>query len=161
MTLSQEAKLSWIDFYNHIEEMIGNGHLSDMRDFASKISNNVARVAALIHYYEFETDEINSKSMSNAINFGYNCIDSFKYLFAEKTTEQKAFEYAKMLYDWFIKNSTNTIFKKFLYTFGPNKLRNKENLEMALWRLHNDGEINYYANAKPAYIIFNNRHRFN
>ncbi|MWP60762.1 hypothetical protein [Gilliamella sp. Pas-s25] len=43
--------------------------------------------------------------------------------------------------------------KSHIYQYGPSILRNKENLEMALWRLYNDHYIDYYPNAKPAFIV--------
>ena len=56
--LSPQAKNIWISFYNEIEQLIGIEILSDIRDYALKIANNVARVATLIHYFEHDNDEV-------------------------------------------------------------------------------------------------------
>lgn len=154
---SPEAKQAWVDFYNHIETQLGwQGHLSDVHDFASKISNNVGRLAALIHYYTHGTTEISLDSALAAIDLGYFFTAEFKRLFGEKTLAEQAYENGCLLYNWLIKNHKPGIYiwpKKFLYSYGPNRLRNKETLEMALWNLHESGLIVYYPNAKPGACI--------
>ncbi|WP_392560233.1 DUF3987 domain-containing protein [Orbus mooreae] len=160
LVLSPEAKEEWIHFYNNIESCLGNGGLSDISDYAAKIANNVARIAALLHYYLYDNTVICKTCMNDAIEFGYNCIDSFKSVFGEKTIDEKAKELADILFDWLNKNSKNGFKREFLkshiYTHGPNQLRNKGNLEMALWRLHNDGDIDYFSHNKPAFIRLRN-----
>ena len=56
----------WIRFHDAIEEQLGiEGELKDVRDVASKIADNAARLAALFHLFEagpfgeIEADEIN------------------------------------------------------------------------------------------------------
>ncbi|WP_392563572.1 YfjI family protein [Orbus wheelerorum] len=154
--LSPEAKEEWINFYNDIESELGKGNLGDISDYASKIANNVARVAALLQVYEHDNTQICKSCMMYAIEFGYNCIESFKSVFGEKTIDEKAKELADILFDWLNKNSDNGYKRDFLkahiYKYGPNQLRNKENLEMALYRLHNDGDIDYFYRSKPVFI---------
>lgn len=155
--ITPAAKEIWIRFYNAVENELGNGELSDIDDFASKISNNVARIAALLHYYQHNDLDICEPCMRHAINFGSDAIDMFKSLFGEKTIEERAKEYAGILLDWLDRNSQQGGYLQFLkshiYQYGPSILRNKENLEMALWRLYNDHYIDYYPNAKPAFIV--------
>lgn len=153
--MAPSAKEKWIAFYNEVEQELGGGELSDIDDFASKISNNIARIAALLHYYQHRNTEICDVCMKQAIDFGYESIRVFKSLFGEKTIEEKAKELADILYDWLVKNSRNgktDFLKSHIYNYGPNQLRNKENLEMALWRLHNEDELDYYPYEKPAFI---------
>ncbi|MBV5334165.1 DUF3987 domain-containing protein, partial [bacterium] len=46
LTLSPDAKLTWIDFHNQIEAMLGTGgELYDLRDVGSKSADNVDRMA--------------------------------------------------------------------------------------------------------------------
>lgn len=160
VTLSPEAREEWINFYNNIESYLGKGVLSDISDYASKIANNVARIAALLHYYLYDNNVICKACMIKAIQRGYDCIDSFKSVFGEKTIDEKAKELADILYNWLRKNAQNRYSQDFLkshiYMYGPNQLRNKDNLEMALWRLHNDGDIDYFAYSKPVFIRLKN-----
>ncbi len=161
--LSPQAKNIWISFYNEIEQLIGREILSDIRDYASKIANNVARVATLIHYFEHDNDEVCDLCMQKAITFGRGCVGSFKSVFGEKTFEEKANEYAVILYNWLQKNIRHSgciqFYKSHIYQYGPRSLRNKNNLEIALRRLNYDNVIFYYYNAKPAFIEININHQ--
>lgn len=52
LSLSAEAKAAWIVFHDAIEkELVSGGELHDVRDVASKIADNAARLAALIHVF--------------------------------------------------------------------------------------------------------------
>ena len=161
--LSPQAKNIWISFYNEIEQLIGIEILSDIRDYASKIANNVARVATLIHYFEHDNDEVCDLCMQKAITFGRGCVESFKSVFGEKTFEEKANEYAVILYKWLQKNIRHSgciqFYKSHIYQYGPRSLRNKNNLEIALRRLNYDNVIFYYYNAKLAFIEININHQ--
>lgn len=155
MKMTPEAKEAWVLFYNQIESELCYAALQDISDFASKIANNVVRVAALLHYYQYDTEFICKDCMLDAIKFGEESLISFKRLFGEKTVEEQAKEYAGILFSWLYKNYRSGVYdilKRHIYHFGPNLLRNKHNLEMALWYMHNCGDIIYYSNAKPAYI---------
>ncbi len=151
-----EAKQIWIQFYNHIESQLSwQGGLSDIRDAASKMANNVARIAALLHYYTYGTKQISLECTQAAIDLGYYYLEQFKHLFGEKTLQEQAFNNGSLLSQWLVKNhkyGTYVIPKKVLYSYGPNSLRNKDKLEMAVWYLHNTGKLVYYYNSKPACI---------
>lgn len=52
MELTPEAKAFWVTFYDAIEEKLQiGGELCDVRDMASKIADNAARIAALFQYF--------------------------------------------------------------------------------------------------------------
>ncbi len=51
--LSPEAKRSWVEFYNAIEnELRAGGEFADVKDVASKAADNAARIACLFHLFE-------------------------------------------------------------------------------------------------------------
>ena len=53
LTMSVEAKEAWVVFHDEIEkELINGGELYDVRDVASKIADNAARLAILFHVFE-------------------------------------------------------------------------------------------------------------
>jgi putative DNA primase/helicase len=53
MQLSPEAKSAWIVFHNEIESKLKvGGELFDVKDVASKVADNVARLAALFQVFE-------------------------------------------------------------------------------------------------------------
>lgn len=63
LDLSPEAKEVWIDFHNQVEmELRVGGDMADARDVASKAADNVARLAALFHLYEWHSEgQINAE----------------------------------------------------------------------------------------------------
>lgn len=53
LTMSVEAKKAWVVFHDEIEkELINGGELYNVRDVASKIADNAARLAILFHVFE-------------------------------------------------------------------------------------------------------------
>jgi putative DNA primase/helicase len=53
MQLSPEAKSAWVAFHNEIESQLKvGGELYDVRDVASKVADNAARLAALFQVFE-------------------------------------------------------------------------------------------------------------
>lgn len=63
LDLSPEAKGVWINFHNQVEmELRVGGDMVDARDVASKAADNVARLAALFHLYEWHSEgQINAE----------------------------------------------------------------------------------------------------
>lgn len=57
LDFTTEAKALWIDFHNQVEkELRAGGDMVDARDVASKAADNVARLAALFHLYEWQSE---------------------------------------------------------------------------------------------------------
>lgn len=53
LNLDRAAKSAWIDFHDTVERALSDGgDLADIRDVASKISDNAVRIAALFHVLE-------------------------------------------------------------------------------------------------------------
>ena len=53
LKLSPDAKSAWVDFHNEIESQLKvGGELYDVRDVASKVADNAARLAALLQVFE-------------------------------------------------------------------------------------------------------------
>jgi hypothetical protein len=64
LTFSYEAKEAWINSRNKVQaELRPDGSLSDVKDAASKLANNAARVAALFHRIEGETGDISEETV--------------------------------------------------------------------------------------------------
>jgi putative DNA primase/helicase len=52
LTFSPKAKAQWVSFYDRIERELGSGgRFHDIRDVASKIADNAARLAGLFHVF--------------------------------------------------------------------------------------------------------------
>jgi len=69
LDFSPYAKQAWIGFHNDVErELLQGGNLTDAKDVASKAADNVARLAALFHLYEWGIEgAINKDLVERAI----------------------------------------------------------------------------------------------
>ena len=165
LTFSEQATTVWIDFSNQVESLIGQmGILNDIKDYASKVLNNVSRIAALLHYYEFgykhgqsgSTRQISVQSLKAAIQLTDYYILQFKLIFGEKTFRQEALELAKKVYDYLVKNYANNFIrfsKSWLLRNGPKQTRKKEKLDIALEQLIQDGYITLVNTAPITYRL--------
>ena len=64
---SNNAKQAWIDFHNDVEmELRLGGDMADTKDVASKAADNVARLAALFHLYEWQSEGAIQKELVEA-----------------------------------------------------------------------------------------------
>ncbi len=64
---SDDAKVSWIEFHDRIEKQLAvGGNYQDVRDVASKIADNAARLAALIHVFEGNEGPISKNAFDGA-----------------------------------------------------------------------------------------------
>lgn len=64
LDFSIEAKAAWVNFHNQVEvELKAGGEMTDARDVASKAADNVARLAALFHLYEWQSEGAISKDL--------------------------------------------------------------------------------------------------
>lgn len=68
LVMGSLAKKLWIQFFNSIEAgLSAQGQWSEIRDFASKAAENVARLAALFHLFEGKAGDITVENMEQAI----------------------------------------------------------------------------------------------
>ncbi len=69
LDFSNDAKKAWVDFHNDVEmELRLGGDMADTKDVASKAADNVARLAALFHLYEWHSEgEIQKQFVEAAI----------------------------------------------------------------------------------------------
>ena len=70
LTMGPHAKKIWVQFYNSLETGLkpGLGQWIDVKDIASKASENAARLAALFHLFEEKSGHINSPYAAAFIN---------------------------------------------------------------------------------------------
>ena len=81
----------------------------------------------------------------------------FKKFFGEKTEDDYKKEYANLLFDWMMKsyqkNAFNFFDKSKLLQYGPNRIRNREKLNLAVDQLLREGKITPSFVAKNAFQI--------
>lgn len=148
LKFSPEAEKRWIDYYNRIERNIGiqgNNGLSDFKDFASKAAENVARIAALIHYFDGHTGELSDSATQSAIEifswYGEEHLRLFEKVDTAETLEQDALELLVWINQECSKSPSKAIKKSLIRQYGPNRLRQLAILTEVLDFLERQGKI--------------------
>jgi len=137
LTLSSGAKKYWVDFYNLIEKEIkSTGTLATVKDVASKVADNGARLSGLFHCYEYGLDgQISVESMQAACNIVMWHLNESRRLLGE-LAQDPAISMAAKLDGWLIARcnvrGTNQILLREILQGGPNILRDKRKLEPIL-----------------------------
>lgn len=144
-----EAGELWLDVYNEIEsEIREGGRFEKAGDHASKLADNIARVAALIHVFEGCSGGISLPALQFAADFCLWCSDQFYRIFIPP--EQSEVD-ADELYAWLLRywdDGKDWIPKTFVRQRCPNKLRDKDRLNLALEVLWRRRQIGYFYQGK-------------
>lgn len=155
LEFSAEAQPRWVDEQNNVERAMGLwGYLTDIKDFASKFSENVARMAALFHYFEGDLGDISLDATTRAIAVCSWYMEEFKRLFGDIGAMSTDSADAQQL-EYFLRTKVagrgaNRISKTRLLQFTP--LRKSARLEPALARLVDEGKISIGPNGKAIYV---------
>lgn len=157
---SDEAKNRWIDVFNFIEEgMAAGGYWADTKDHASKLADNIARLAALFHCFEKDNDgeAISPLMLDLAVSVGFWYSGEFVKIF-DKDGQLEVD--ADQLVKWLERKSLegDTLIKKnYVRQHGPNRLRNKSYLDDVLDYLQRKGLVSVerfdrvcYINTRPS-----------
>ncbi|MBN3262174.1 YfjI family protein [Pectobacterium brasiliense] len=150
LKFSPEAEKKWIEFYNITEnEMQSFRSLFEFKGYASKMAENMARVAALLHCFSGKGDEISIESVRSAHNICVWYMTQYKKIFSKQSLLSTTASDENELWSWInnqsIKESAESgvpyIMKNFIRQFGPGKFRDKNILNDALTALAIQGRI--------------------
>lgn len=154
LKLSVEAARFWVDSFNSIEkQLIQGGALHDTKDYASKVLENVLRVAGIFHMIGGGEGKISLDTIARADVICRWYGDEFSRLFSSRAQMPEAQSDAYALEDWFNKQisarNIRIIKKQFIRQYGPNQLRqSKDRLNAAISWLYNEGKISiFHADA--------------
>lgn len=131
LRFSAEAERHWIEFYNQVEsEMRMIGLLYDFKDYASKMAENMARLAALLHYFSGDGGDISVTAVKAAVEIVAWYIEEYIRLFSKKEEFSLDVSEADELYCWIkdycTQKFSSCIKKNIILQFGPNKFRNRD-----------------------------------
>jgi hypothetical protein len=146
LDFTAEAKALWIDSYNLIEGELGSGgDFGSIRDTASKAADNIARVAAVLHVFEYGAGgPISVQAVKSAIQIVTWHAYSAKALLGPFTLSKETAN-AATLDRWLIDRCTMEGVDGFptrtLLNGGPNGTRKREDLEAALEVLAAHGRV--------------------
>jgi hypothetical protein len=154
VTFTASAKIVWIDIANHIEyEMSEGGKYFSAKDHASKLAENIARVAALLHYLDFDLDEeISTETLWDAINLCSYFSDEFLRVFNTPPQQEQD---AQALHQWFEAQKINGrryIKKNIILQYGPRSIRKKHALNAAIDILSQSGYLTPIAENKTTVV---------
>lgn len=142
IAFTSEASERWHNIVNAIEVAIRPGGLFEgAGDHASKLADNIARVAALFHYFEKFEGDISLITLNAAIVFCESCSDDFLKLFM--SPPQQCLD-ADELDNWlnrFRNGGGRFLRKNYIRQHCPNKLREKNRFNRALEVLQNAGKV--------------------
>lgn len=153
---SSSAAEYWTESYNNIEyELQKGGKYERSKDHASKLSENNARVAALLHYFEFGNGIISLSELKSAEKIVLECSKTFRNEF---TFMPNIISDAETLHAWLQSNCKhsplfNWVEKNTILYKGPGKFRTVSKLNPLLDCLEAQGKITVDHTKKPVRII--------
>ncbi|HBX6008383.1 TPA: YfjI family protein [Klebsiella pneumoniae] len=154
---SPDAGQKWIAFYNEVEtEMQLIGFLSDFKDYASKVAENMARISALLHYFNGDEGDISLTAVDAAIEISSWYVNEYIKLFSKPQEVNMVNTDADELY-WWIKEYCNRNFipymrKNTILQNGPDRFRKCSKANELLSILYSQGKINAYKKGKTLFI---------
>lgn len=143
LTLSPEAKAAWVKFHDEIESGLGQGgELQDVRDVASKIADNAARMAALFHVVAGGIGPVSVEHFESAsIVTAWHLNEALRF-FGEIALPD-GLANAALLEDWIVAycmtNGGDTVSTRVVAQYGPSKMRDKGALNAAIQELIEHG----------------------
>ena len=150
---SQAAIHRWVSIFNGVEAQIRpEGRYFGMGDHASKLADNIARVAALFHFFEKKDGEVAVETLEAAIEVCFWYSDEFLRVFSSQPQEEAD---AQKLDAWLqVKRESGERFvpKTSIERFGPNPVREVKRLDPAIEVLVAQGKVLLSKNGKVAYL---------
>lgn len=156
LTFSRDAQGLWSNHYNEIElSMAPGGYLVEYPDFGSKIPENTARLAALIHLSSDDGDQISYETLLSAINvmswFTNETIHIFGGIGPQSQFMHQVAEFEKFMTREHLKGYVYVTAKHILQN-GPGSLRRRLALNPVLHYLWMNGKCEYFFDKKTQLI---------
>jgi hypothetical protein len=166
LCFSPEAQTEWVNIYNQIETQIQpGGAFCQNRDYASKIADNIARIAAVFHAFQgYGGLAISVETLRSATAVALWYAQQFIALFSPDLLVETIKD-AVLLEAWivtFIKSRIaknlryDCVEKNYILQYGPNSLRSSDRLRWVLNCLLENGRIFPPASPlKKVIVMFN------
>ena len=161
LTFSPDAQREWINVANEIECMIRpGGPFCEASDYASKVAENIARIAGVFHAFSGnEGTSISFDTLRCAVDLCSWYAQEFIRLFSPPDPLHETTKDAILLEKWLIAiyKSRNwiSIQKNFILQYGPNRLRSKQRLNWALNCLCGGGRISGSMQGRTEMVYLN------
>lgn len=160
--LDRDAKTEWVAFYDTIESELGNGgRLYDIRDVASKVADNAARLAGLFQVFTEGMDgPVGKACVQSASRIADWHLNEARRFFGELALPEEI-KNVVMLEAWLIdycrRKGVNNIPCRTVQQYGPNTLRKKGELDPALQELEGLDRLQVIKDGNVKMIQLNSR----
>lgn len=147
----------WIDYYNFNEtEMRDSGDFSEFRDYASKISENAARIAALLHFFSGDVGGISCRAMEAAEKISMWYTEQFQMLFSNNSVVEDENKMLEWIRNYCSENNVCRVKKNIILQYGPVRFRSKRVVNDLLSTLYVKRRIHIERRVNTTYIILSN-----
>lgn len=161
-TFNEDAGDEYLDILFQIENAIApGGEFHQHSAIASKLGNNLARIAGLIQAFDNKDSAITLQTLSTASKILYwytNQHIKFIKIFKNELTDE---DMGDMLLEWLKNNPTRCGGPQFrislLYKEAPNSIREKKNLHRAIDNLSQRGLLIDNRNFSPMTVAIKNQ----
>ena len=153
--LSKLAAAKWVAVFNEIEtEILEGGRYDWAPDHASKLADNMLRLAAAFHMFEGYSGEISCRTMSAAIDLGFWFSRQFRKVFdVNSQLEKDSNDLKRWLFARSDERGERRFEKIYVRRYCPNKLRNKERLDMVLDKLRADRVLKLIDEGRKKIVV--------
>ncbi|NQD91262.1 DUF3987 domain-containing protein [Pseudomonas sp. CrR25] len=142
VVLSRAAEVRWREVAREIERQIRPGGRFDCAsDHASKLAENILRLAAVLHIFEGLEGEISAEVIEVAVGICFYCSDQFLQLFTGPSQEEVEMQ---LLFQWVqfeLARGRRYILRNNVMNHGPSAVRKTKGMARAIDRLIFDGVI--------------------
>lgn len=143
--LTPDARLRLIQFSDHCERQIGGGgKYEQISDFASKMTENAVRLAAVVSFFSGGIQLVTNGLSVQAVNCGIALMEFYaseaSRLYGTPSVDDDTAN-AVILIDWIRKRDLSAIGKQFLNKSGPTQVRNAGHLSRAIEILEEYGHL--------------------
>lgn len=142
LSFAPDAEREWILVANQVEEAIRpGGAFCEASDYASKVAENIARIAGVFHAFAgYEGTQISLETLRSAVTVARWYAQEFIRLFSPPDPLNSLIRDAVVLENWLVKivqtRGWFQIERNFILQCGPNSLRNRDRLNWALGYLN-------------------------
>lgn len=162
LEFSPDAKQLWINAFNEVESYLCPGeYFADIADYGAKFGENLARLAALFHFFAGEQGDISYETTNRALAICRWYMSEFKRLFVAAPELPVEISDANELEAWLVKlcrryPGWTEIKKNVIAQLGPNQLRSsKIRREAALYVLACNNKLRFELHGKTTVIVLN------
>lgn len=165
LSFTPEAQERWIDAYNDIESRVRPGQdFFNVKDYAAKLADNLARLAALFHFFDGNEGQISLDTLERAKSVQVWFANEYLRLFSPEPKMSQDLQDAYRLEIWLaqyrkrMSGSITCVKRNFLLQNIPFAMRKKLRLDFALDVLFATGKVSEFKQGKTRWITLTPAH---